>query len=71
MVVLLIFFQDNGFSNRVINTATVLIAFSAYYTIIRGAMPKSAQIILIEYIVYAIMFTCALQLIQAMTVRKS
>lgn len=60
-----IFFQDNVFSSRLSNLATLLVAYSAFFPTIRARIPPSPSITMIDLIVYSIISTSLLCFIRS------
>ena len=47
-----IFFQDNGFADRLATIATVMLAYMAFMPVVRSQLPPNPSITFIEILIY-------------------
>ena len=65
-----IFFMSSNVDARLTFAATVYVSFAAYFQVIRGALPKSPTITLMEILVYAIIGICVLGTFRTLSLKN-
>ena len=59
--------QPQSIDARVTFAATVYVSFAAYFQVIRGALPKSSNLSIMEILVYAIIGICVLGVVRSLS----